>query len=412
MDKTKLRLIALISALGLLFTAANTGGAAAMRPSRLAAATVTASGFLEADEVAMSSELGGRIAHITVAEGADVRTGDPLVELDHDIAEAELHIARAKAQTARAALAQVLAGTRAEDIRMAEAAVRVAEAGRASADQARTDASMLLNNQQALDLQIIQMSTQIEVTRHQLDTAVAAQSASQLVKDRFDVPFQDIYNWQAWIGVNASGATYDGARAALTALQAERNQTSLLRLQFNSAESAYAVASSMVTVTQARLADLRAGATSARIGVAEALVRSADAAVAAAQTKVRKLSLTAPVNGQVSALNLNAGELASPGAAILTLTDLDHLSLVAYVPADKLGLVSLGASVAVAVDGFPGRSFTGEVVHIADKAEFVPNNVQTAEDRAALVYAVKLRLANPDHALKPGVPADATFTGN
>ena len=409
----KKRVFALISAFIVTVEASgcgNTTAAAPMQP-QTGTAGVIASGFLEADEVAISSELGGRIAALHAAEGADVKPSDGLIELDRGIAAAELHIAEAGAQTARATLAQVQAGTRAEDIQQAQAAVALAEAGRAAADQSRKDARLLLANQQSLDLQIIQTRTQIDVSRQKLAAAVASQSGTQLVKDRYTVPFQDLTNWQAWIGVNTAGAAYDGAQTTLAALEAERSSARALQAQVDAAESGYNVAVTAVTQAQSRLTDLQAGATSAQIGVAEAHVRVADAAVAAAQTKVRKLSLAAPVGGQVSAHNLKVGELAAPGATILTLTDLDELSLVVYVPADKLGRVTLGATAPVAVDGFPGRTFSGEIVHIGDKAEFVPNNVQTAEDRASLVYAVKLRLANPDHTLKPGVPADATFGG-
>ena len=58
------------------------------------------------------------------------------------------------------------------------------------------------------------------------------------------------------------------------------------------------------------------------------------------------------------------------------------------------------------VDSFPDETFTGEVVYIADSAEFTPRNVQTAQSRRNTVYAVRLALPNPDGRLKPGMPAD------
>jgi HlyD family secretion protein len=65
--------------------------------------------------------------------------------------------------------------------------------------------------------------------------------------------------------------------------------------------------------------------------------------------------------------------------------------------------------VEVRVDSFPDRPFTGRVVAIADEAEFTPRNVQTQEERVNMVFAVDVRIPNPDHALKPGVPADAVI---
>ncbi len=371
-----------------------------------------ASGFTEADETAVSSELGGRITALPADEGADVRAGDVLVQLDTGSAEAQLRVAQSKVQAAEAALAVVKAGARAEEVRQAEAGVALAQANLLAADQARRDAGMLLSQQQTLDLQIIQANAQVEVSRNQLNTAVANQAAVQTVTDRTkheDAPFQDYQTWDAWIGVNSAGAAYDGARTQLQKLQEERRRSASQVAQLHQAESTFQEAQSAVAQAQAKLADLRSGATAEQILVAQAQVAIAEAGVQAAQASLKKLTLVAPVNGQVLEHNLKVGELAAPGAAILTLADLDTLNLVVYVPADRLGLVRLNAQVTVQADSFPNRTFAGEVVHVADQAVFLPDNVQSAEDRATMVFEVKLRLANPDHALKPGMPADAHF---
>jgi multidrug efflux pump subunit AcrA (membrane-fusion protein) len=99
--------------------------------------------------------------------------------------------------------------------------------------------------------------------------------------------------------------------------------------------------------------------------------------------------------------------MAAPGLTAVTLADLDSVTLTIYVPGLQLGAVSLGQPVKVMVDAFVDRSFPGTIVHIADEAEFTPRNVRTADDRANLVYAVKIRIENPDHALKPGMQAEA-----
>jgi len=74
-----------------------------------------------------------------------------------------------------------------------------------------------------------------------------------------------------------------------------------------------------------------------------------------------------------------------------------------------VGRVKLGQSVQVTVDTFPGRTFLGKVTYIAPEAEFTPRNVQTKEERVTTVFGVRVELPNRDHALKPGMPADATF---
>jgi HlyD family secretion protein len=125
--------------------------------------------------------------------------------------------------------------------------------------------------------------------------------------------------------------------------------------------------------------------------------------------QIARLTLTAPMDGIVTSRSAQVGETATAGMPLLTLANLDMVTLVIYVPTTRVGQVRLGHQVEVEVDSFPGRTFVGEVSNIAGEAEFTPRNVQTQEERVNLVYAVKVRIPNPDHELKPGLPADATI---
>ncbi|MDQ1324473.1 MAG: rane fusion protein YbhG, partial [Chloroflexota bacterium] len=117
----------------------------------------------------------------------------------------------------------------------------------------------------------------------------------------------------------------------------------------------------------------------------------------------------APAPGTVLTRAIEPGEVVMPGAALLTLGDLDRLTLTVYVPEDRLGEVVLGQAVDVSVDSFPGESFRGTVQRIADEAEFTPRNVQTVEGRKTTVFAVELALDPSGGKLKPGMPADVVF---
>ena len=75
----------------------------------------------------------------------------------------------------------------------------------------------------------------------------------------------------------------------------------------------------------------------------------------------------------------------------------------------QFGRVRQGQLVNVTVDSFPDKQFGGQVTFIAQEAQFTPRNVQTKDERTTTVFAVRVELANPDHALKPGMPADATI---
>lgn len=116
-----------------------------------------------------------------------------------------------------------------------------------------------------------------------------------------------------------------------------------------------------------------------------------------------------PIAGVVLYRSVEPGEFTTPGAPLLTVADLDHLTLTVYVPEDRYGQIVLGGTYSVTVDSFPNTVFTGTVRHIADRAEFTPRNVQTTDSRKTTVFAIDLDLAPSGGKLKPGMPADVNF---
>jgi HlyD family secretion protein len=127
------------------------------------------------------------------------------------------------------------------------------------------------------------------------------------------------------------------------------------------------------------------------------------------QAQTARLRLLAPIGGVVQKRLMKPGEVVAPGTPILTVADPHDLQLTLYVPEADLGRVALGQAVSIRADAFPDRAFAGRVQSIATRAEFTPRNIQTQKDRQNLVFAVKVRVPNPDGALKAGLPADATF---
>jgi multidrug resistance efflux pump len=181
------------------------------------------------------------------------------------------------------------------------------------------------------------------------------------------------------------------------------------------AEAQVMVAEGQLAQAEAELARLRAGTTAESIAALEAQRAQAQAALAATVANMKAMdielgrtNLVAPSAGVVLQRLVHEGELAAPGAPLFTLADLDEVTLTVYVPEAELGKVALGQAADVVVDAYD-QSFPGEVSYIASQAEFTPKNVQTQEERVHMVFAVKIRLENPDHLLKPGMPADAVF---
>jgi HlyD family secretion protein len=103
------------------------------------------------------------------------------------------------------------------------------------------------------------------------------------------------------------------------------------------------------------------------------------------------------------------GEVMQPGTPVVTLADLDHLWLRAYVSETDLGRIRWWQSARIATDSYPGRSYPGQISFVASEAEFTPKSVETHKARVTLAYRIKIDVENLRHELKPGMPADATI---
>ena len=128
------------------------------------------------------------------------------------------------------------------------------------------------------------------------------------------------------------------------------------------------------------------------------------------EDRIRKCVITSPVSGTVLAKYSEAGELAVQGRALFKVADLESIRLRAYITADQLTNVKLGQAVKVYADqGTSGRKeYAGTLVWISDKAEFTPKTIQTRDERANLVYAVKIAVKN-DGLIKLGMYGEVKF---
>ena len=140
-------------------------------------------------------------------------------------------------------------------------------------------------------------------------------------------------------------------------------------------------------------------------------VASSEARVAQIRDRITKSTVTNPQPGTVLTTYASAGEVVQPGQPLYKIADLDTLDLRAYVTGGQLPAVRLGQRVDVRVDRGRDklRTIAGVVTWVSPTAEFTPTPVQTRDERADLVYAVKIRVPNADGSLKIGMPADVTF---
>ena len=422
-----------------------------LQPSVLpvqAAGGLAASGTIEAEESRVSAQLGGRVQELTADEGDEVAAGQVLVRLDEALLRSEVRKAEAGRAAAQASLALVKAGARPVDLRKAEAGVQVARAARDGAKVAWEDAQSARDNPQEMDLKIAAARAQLAAAEARVRQATAGTGAAQAMYDLWanvadmlagtqrvcmNVPgvgevCQDVkaprqysddasYQWNqaaqqlagAWDGVTLARAARDMARSNLDSLQSQRASPLAAHARVDAAEAQYKALDAVVREAEAALAMARAGATAEQVGMAQAGVAQAEAGLVALQVQLEKFTLRAPVAGMVTARSVEEGEMAIPGASLFTIANLDQVNLTLYIPEGQIARVKIGQKVLVQVDSFPGRNFEGKVTFISSQAEFTPRAVQTQEERAKTVFAIKVAIDNPGHELKPGMPADAVI---
>lgn len=215
-------------------------------------------------------------------------------------------------------------------------------------------------------------------------------------------------------------------RAAAVARAAEAGeQLRVLEVQRDVARRTYERtrrlhAQQAATASQLDLAEREYRALDAEIGAMRARRRSvgldaasAEARVAQIRERIDRSSVANPRAGTVLTTYARVGEVVQAGQPLYRIADLDTLELRAYVTGSQLTAIRLGQRVQVRVDRGRDELLTvpGTISWVSSSAEFTPTPIQTRDERADLVYAVKIRVPNREGALKIGMPADVTLAG-
>jgi HlyD family secretion protein len=143
------------------------------------------------------------------------------------------------------------------------------------------------------------------------------------------------------------------------------------------------------------------------IAIARANLKQANADLGLSRVNLDYTTLHAPSAGVITVRQAELGEVVIPGTPVVTLADLQHIWLRAYIAETDLGRIRWGQEATVTTDTYPGKQYRGRISFISSSAEFTPKSVQTYKERITLVYRIKIDIDNPNHELKPGMPADA-----
>jgi HlyD family secretion protein len=177
--------------------------------------------------------------------------------------------------------------------------------------------------------------------------------------------------------------------------------------QYEDAESKYNVTLAQFNAARENVSKLKNFARPEELSQAEANVEKSKAAADMLKKTIKDSYVKSPVNGIITKSFFERGETVNPMSSLFRVADLKMVDLVIYVSEQELGKIKTGQTAEIKTDTYTDKSYSGKVVYISPEAEFTPKNIQTKDERTKLVFAVKIKIDNPDFELKPGMPADA-----
>jgi HlyD family secretion protein len=352
---------------------------------------IRVSGNIEATEVKISFKIAGRILKRLVDEGHIVKEGDLISKLEDRELIDQKNKAEATLEALQANVPRLLTTIEKED-RTSTDEIKQAEA---TVQAAQERLSKLLYGYRAQEIE--QAKAEVERTNSELEKADKFHTRSKrLVEGGF-------------VAVKDFDTTKESYEVALAMHKKATENYSLLKEGFRKEE---------IREAQSEVEKAKAGLSLARskrlqvqiyrhdLEVTKAQIKEAKATLEVAKRQLEYSEVFSPVSGVVLVKSAEEGEYVSPGATVVTIADLDHIWLKAYVDETDLGRVKLGQKVRIKTDTFPGKTYEGKISFISSEAEFTPKQVQTQKERVKLVYRIKVNLENRNRELKPGMPAD------
>jgi HlyD family secretion protein len=179
--------------------------------------------------------------------------------------------------------------------------------------------------------------------------------------------------------------------------------------QFEDVKSRYEIAQAQLRSAEQYLKKISNLARPEELKQAEANLNRAIANMNLVKKSIRDCYVKSPQSGFIINKFIEEGEMATQMASLLRISDLSKIEMTIYVSETSLGKVKLNQTVEISADTYPDKIYSGRVSFISPEAEFTPKNIQTKEERTKLVFAVKIKIDNPDFELKDGMPADAVI---
>lgn len=337
------------------------------------------SGTIEADDVRVGSRVGGRIAEVYVEEGQDIATGDRLIVIQpFDLNERKAQ-AQQKLEAAEARYQKFSNGFRNEEIQQSSAL--------------RDEAAAVLE-----EFRNGPRSQEVAAAEAQLRLALAELKKASRNYARIESLFGD--------GVVTQSELDDAnTQLSVASATAEDRREKLDLLKAGTRKEVIAQAEARLRKEEQNFALRKSGYRIEEIEESRAQRDEAKAALALIERQLKELTVSAPFDGVVEAVDLRPGDIVPANAPIITLLDTKRLYVRAYLPESWLN-VSIGDEVEFTVNSIPDKRFTGDITFVARQSEFTPGNIQTPEERSKQVFRIRVEVTSGLDQLRPGMYAD------
>lgn len=349
------------------------------------------SGNIELTEVDVAFKTSGKLVALKVEEGDFVKAGQEIARIDPQMMEQQRLRDQAGVLSAQTQLTQLHTAieyqhaTLTSDVEMRRAALRQAEARLAEL----VAGSRTQEIEQARQ-RVAELKGQAEQAQLDWDRGQALYKEDDISRQQFD---QYRTRWES------SGAALRQAEQALALVKEGPRKE-----QIDSARAQVEQSRAALKVSEANAIDLKRREQEVQTRAAE--IDRAKGQLGMSQTQVEDTVAYSPVDGVVLVKPVDNGEVVAAGTPVLTVGNIAKPWLRGYVKETDLGRVKVGDKVRVTTDSYPGKEYWGRVSFISAEAEFTPKQIQTTEERVKLVYRIKVELDNANHELKSNMPVD------
>jgi HlyD family secretion protein len=246
-----------------------------------------------------------------------------------------------------------------------------------------------------------------EALNYQLDQAAAAAEAAkaQLNLLKNGARKEDIN--QAREAVIQAQTNLETAKKDKERMETLFKSQSITNKQYEDAASRLDIAQAQLNSANENLNKFKDFARPEDIKQAEANFNRQTAAAGLLKKQIRDSYVQSPINGIIVKKFFEPGETVTMLSSLFRVSNLKTVDLIIYVSEEELGKIKLAQTAYISSDTYPDKIYEGKITYISPEAEFTPKNIQTKDERTKLVFAVKIKINNPNLELKPGMPADA-----